>query len=83
MSELVEVITDDFTAVVNRFNSLPVVVVASVLTEKEPMSQFVNAVEAFRHQLSSDKLSEFDELGLEKTMPVILAWFEASGMETK
>lgn len=80
MSDLVEVTTEDFSAVVTRFAALPMIIVASVLTEKDPMQQFVNSVEAFRHQLSSDKLMEFDELGFEKTMPVITQWLEVSNI---
>jgi hypothetical protein len=71
---LVNITTPDFTAVVPPISSMPANKIIEMMSLKDPMEQFVKALEMFRNALSEDKVDELDELNMEQTILVINKW---------
>lgn len=75
MERLVEIKTEQFSAVVPRFLSLNMFSVLTIMSLTfDPGRQFQKTVELFRDNLSPDKQIEFDDLSLEEVLPVMTAW---------
>lgn len=77
-TDLVEVSTDTFTAVVPPFANLPTLTALAILTESRDSAKFALASDAFRSLLSPEKRAEFDAANFGELVDILTAWFKAS-----
>ena len=78
MTNLVEVITPDFSAVLPSFITLPVRKVATIM-DAQDYEQFMLMIELIRNLLSPEKVEEFDELNAAQAVKVMSSWIALSG----
>lgn len=78
MTNLVEVVTPDFSAVLPSFITLPVRKVSAVM-EAQDYEQFMLVVELIRSYLSPEKVDEFDELNASQVVKFMSGWIALSG----
>jgi hypothetical protein len=79
---LVEIKTEDFSAVLTKFNELPASKVMPIMMAREDMSQQAHlALDLFLSELSSEKKEEALTLGTKQIAKFMDAWMREANNE--